>query len=529
MGFWAKSVRIFKCLCENDRQGVRRIAQQTGLSKSSVHRLKQAMARRDVHPESWLWDTEEGRQWLRRLVVATLYTFGLKRGVGADTLSEFLTRLRLARHVGCSPSALRGVLHTLEAALLETARAWEEEGRTAGDVREIIGAVDETFLERLMLVFMDLPTGYLLFEEVAANRTYITWKALVEERLQGLGTTVWYMVSDRANALIQLAEQGLECFSMPDCFHVVHELAKSYSLAIGRCVRQAHQALQHAEAVLAHQQGRHPAEHDDPGVQARVARCRAKVEHVDEGQRAYRQHRLTFSLTLHPFDLATARPQTSAQVRYHLQAAVEAIEALAAHHALPARPGAMQKVRKQLPALAALVDRWWASVGQDVEPFSLSPRWRRWVPEALLPLVYWERYATQTRCARRKAPMLQALETVRVAFRQHTITQQLAPQVLAEWQAWATERVHAFQRTSSAVEGRHGALSPLHHNQRGLPQQRYKVWTVLHNFDSHAADGTTPASRFFRYAFPDLFEEVLSCIESLPQPRQRKNPVALYP
>jgi len=53
MRFWAKSLRVFKCLCDNGRQGVRRLAQQTGLSKSSVHRLTQAMERRDVHPESW--------------------------------------------------------------------------------------------------------------------------------------------------------------------------------------------------------------------------------------------------------------------------------------------------------------------------------------------------------------------------------------------------------------------------------------------------------------------------------------------
>jgi DNA-binding IclR family transcriptional regulator len=63
MGFWEKSLRIFKCLCDNGRQGVRRMAQQTGLSKSSVHRLTQAMERRNVHPESWLWETEDGRQW----------------------------------------------------------------------------------------------------------------------------------------------------------------------------------------------------------------------------------------------------------------------------------------------------------------------------------------------------------------------------------------------------------------------------------------------------------------------------------
>jgi hypothetical protein len=63
----------------------------------------------------------------------------------------------------------------------------------------------------------------------------------------------------------------------------------------------------------------------------------------------------------------------------------------------------MQKVRKQIPALAALVDFWWPGVWRDVEPFALSPRWRQWVQEGLLPLVYWERHAAQTRCPRRKA------------------------------------------------------------------------------------------------------------------------------
>ena len=110
-------------------------------------------------------------------------------------------------------------------------------------MREIIGAVDETFLEQMILVFLDLPTGYLVLEEVADDRTYATWKAVVEQRLTALGAGVRYLVSDRAKALIQLAEQGLECLSMPDFFHVMHDIVKSYSLAIGRQLRQAHQEL----------------------------------------------------------------------------------------------------------------------------------------------------------------------------------------------------------------------------------------------------------------------------------------------
>src|SRR5262245_43972727 len=116
-------------------------------SKSSVHRHLQAMDRRDRYPESSLWETEAGRNWLIRLVVATLFVFGLKRGVGAETLSEFFSRLRLEGHMGCSPSALRSVIHTLERLLLDTAAVWEKEGIAHGEIRPVIGAVDETFLQ----------------------------------------------------------------------------------------------------------------------------------------------------------------------------------------------------------------------------------------------------------------------------------------------------------------------------------------------------------------------------------------------
>jgi hypothetical protein len=506
---------------------MRHIAQQTGLSKSSVHRLKQAIERRDVYPESWFWETEAGRSWLKRLVIATLYTFGLKRGVGVDTMSEFFARLRLEKQVGCSPSALRGVLEVVAVMIEETAHTWEQDGVAAGEVQEIIGAVDETFLERMMLVFQDLATGYIVQEEVADERTYATWKALVDERLQALGTRVLYMVSDRAKALIQLAEQGLECLSMPDFFHFLHDIVKSYSRALGQRVRQAHQEYKKAPEALARCQGRPPAAPGASEAQALVDVRQTEVTRWEEARHTYRGHLEALSLTLHPFRIADAAPQTSAQVESQLKATVEAIEAFAQHHQLPARHNAMTKVRKQLPALAALVDFWWEGVEKDLEPLGLSPVGRQWAREGLLPLVYWAHQTTQTRCARRKAKLLQLQETVRAAFHQNAITRRMPAQVLEEWHGWATQRVKVFQRASSAVEGRNGYLSQLHHNQRGLPMQRYKVWTVLHNFDCRAADGTTPASRFFRRAFPDLFETVCSKIEDLPRPRTRNRVMAL--
>ena len=273
-----------------------------------------------------MWETEEGRRWLTRLVIATLSTFGLKRGGGGDTLSEFFVRLHLETQVGCSPSALRGVMQALEAALLETAGAWEKDACAGDEVREIVGAVDETFLEQMILVFMDLRTGYLLLEAVAEDRTYATWKAVVDARLLALGARVRYLVSDRAKALIQLADKGLECLSMPDFFHCMHDLVKSSALSLARHVRHAHQELTKAEEVLNKHTGPEGQPQGDSEAQNHVAVKRAAVQRWEVVQRTYRAHLETLSLTLHPFHLHDSSPQTSAQVHRRRHAEGAALE-----------------------------------------------------------------------------------------------------------------------------------------------------------------------------------------------------------
>ena len=103
MGYWTKSRLIFNSFRDHAKVSIRQVARQTGLSKSSVHRLGQAMHRRNQHPESWFWETEAGRRWLIRLVVAVLYHFGLKRGVGAETMRAFFACLHLEQQVDFLP------------------------------------------------------------------------------------------------------------------------------------------------------------------------------------------------------------------------------------------------------------------------------------------------------------------------------------------------------------------------------------------------------------------------------------------
>jgi hypothetical protein len=418
-------------------------------------------------------------------------------------------------------------MEALAGTVEETAQGWEQDGGAAGAVREMLGAVDETFLERMMRVVQAGPPGYMRQEAVADERTYATWKALGDERLKARGTSGVSLVSDRAKALIQRAAQGCECLSRPDFFPFMHDMVQCSALAMARQVRQAHQALRHVEAGLARHAGRTDAEPDRAVIEAEVEAKRADVQRWEAVQRTYRPPLETRARTLPPCGIADAAPQTSAQVHGRLQAAVDALAALAACHQWPHRHAALQKVRTQFPALAAWVDWWWEGVQQHLEPLELLPMGRRWAMESLVPLVSWGHQAAQTRCAGRKAKMRRRLEAVRAAFQQHAITRRMPPQGLEEWHGWATQRVQALQRASSAVEGRNGSRSHRQHNPRGVPKPRSKVWTVLHTFDCHAADGTTPAVRFFRRSFPDLFETVLSTIDALPRPRKRHQAMAL--
>jgi Family of unknown function (DUF6399)/IclR helix-turn-helix domain len=527
MGLWAKSVVIFNSIREHGKQSIRSLADRTGLSKSSVHRHLQAIERRDRYPESSFWETPAGRAWLIRLVVATLFVFGLKRGVGAETLSEFFSRLRLDGHVGGSPSALRSVMRTLEHLLLETAAAWEQEGIAHGEIRPVIGAVDETFLQRMMLVFMDLATGYLLMEEIAADRSYDTWFDCANERLTTFGTEVLYMVSDRAKALIKLAQTGLGCPSIPDLFHLGHDLAKSSSLAIFGRLRQAkrelEQAKQHLEKWRKHTEAA-PAQIAQ--AQTRVAACATSVNHWQEVGSTWRQHLSNLSRILHPWRLVDARRQTSKAVEEQLQAELQAIEVLLETNGLPVKKETLTKVQKQLSGISALIDFWWQTVRQDLTQLAMTPGWTPWAQDVLLPLMYWQEQLHRTRHPVQKAQVALVLKAVEESLERHPCTRQLKPELLANWKAWAADHAKAFQRASSSVEGRNGYLSQMQHNHRGLPTRRYPVWTALHNFDCRAVDGTTPASRFFRRSFPDLFESVLSQIDELPMPRQRRQAFA---
>ena len=128
-------------------------------------------------------------------------------------------------------------------------------------------------------------------EEVASDRGFETWYGGVNERLTTFGTEVVYMVSDRAKALVKLAHTGLGCLSIPDVFHLSHDLAKGYSLAIFGRLRQAKQGFKQAKQRLETVRKNAQAERVQiEQAQALVAEGATSVNHWQGVRRAWKEH-----------------------------------------------------------------------------------------------------------------------------------------------------------------------------------------------------------------------------------------------
>ena len=496
-------------LAEKSPETIRAIAAATGISKSSVHRHQQALKKGHPYPEAELWHTDIGEQWLKRLVVATIYVFGLKRGVGAESLGEFFDKLGLEPYIGVSVSSLRNLQSVLEEKILCYQQEQQERlSQTCQSLPALCVGVDETWFESTVLVMMELSSGYLLVEETAANHRYETWQDAVEPVVKQWGNRIQYCVNDRAKALIKLALNDLGCISIADLFHAMRKLSQGLGSDLERRLTHLRRRLQERQAQVPQAVG------SDKALQA-------EYDALQTAQRQFHEHLANISLGLHPFDVATLGAATTQQVAVKLSQQVDALKQFQKPYQLKDASGGIDKFKRQIETLAPIVDLWWQWVEHSLATHELSQSLGSWLTTVLLPVCYWRYQSQRTAKPTLKAHYEDAYQQAHKALQAHPLILTLGTEAHHYWQSWASEMVTKFQRTTAAVEGRNGYLAQIHHNRRGLSDRRLRVATVIHNFDLRRLDGSTAAQRLFRNTHPDLFPSVLAQMPDLPLPRQR--------
>lgn len=264
---------------------MRAIAAATGIAKSSVHRQLQAMKRRQQYPESSLWEHQSGSQWLHRLVWAVVYVFGVKRGLGNEALSEFFHLVHLQERIGVSPNALQRIRVQLEGQILNYREAQQTHLEQSGLKVEVCGGADETFFEQMVLVLLDLPSGYIFVESQSASRDYQTWQEQVQQAVSSIAQ-IKYLVSDRAKALIKLAVEGLGCRSIPDLYQVLRELGQAIGSPLALQLSRLNKQCAQAQPTLTQlqTQGKPSVAH-----QAKLAQLQAQFPQLQTTQATYHQ------------------------------------------------------------------------------------------------------------------------------------------------------------------------------------------------------------------------------------------------
>lgn len=521
--------KVFANISKYGKQSLRKIAQATGLSKDRVARSIESVSKRDKYPESPMWEREEGQAWLRRMVIAMLYEFGMKGNQGAERMSEFLKRIQVDTHVGVSPTALRTMKRVIEEEVAKFQRE-QEAGQKGAEVRQIVAAGDETWLgDKMLLVLMDLGSGYLVMEEEAQDRSYETWQAKGQARLQDMGVEVKHFVSDRAKALIKLATASFGTLAGADIFHAQYDISKwlgrSLSGQKGRESKQLNEAVEKKDELERKKARAEKLAEQEQRIQA----CQERLNEIDKAKEAYAKAQQAVSAAVHAFSVQDNCAQSSEQVEKQLEQQAKRFEQIAQEQSVSDNKDAAGKFRRQIEDVSSVVDAWWQWTTASLTQFKPTEKLTQWLLFVLLPVIYWFHQLHKTQNPDMKILYEKAWRDALTAYAVHPVTLTMSPDDLEHWRSWGEWASGNFHRASSAVEGRNGVLSLSYRNGRSLSNNRLAALSSIHNYDTHRRDGTTPAERLYGQQFPDLFEWLLSQMGALPLPRKARPLVLLNP
>jgi len=338
-----------------------------------------------------------------------LYEFGLGCNVGADKRSNFFKLIRIDTHIGISASALRTKLNKMEDLLEEFQQSCENSvGR---EKRKSVVAGDETFFgDILILVLMDLSSGYLILEDFADDRKFDSWVEKAMPRLEALGIEVEHAITDRAKALIKLATDGFGCESGADTFHAQHDISKWLGPAFAQCNRKAEKELQESgkklkKLMIKEDEDSEISKETQKFEDANNACCRVK-----EDQQTYLENLQGISEAIHPFSLESNVSQNSADVEKCLEQRAQAFEKTAEKHSIKDSKNRLGKFRNQFDSLSSVVDCWWLWALKSLVGYDLWKEKQDWLLYKLLLIVYWYHQMQKTQNPRHKQKYTEAWE-----------------------------------------------------------------------------------------------------------------------
>lgn len=442
--------------------------------------------------------------------------FGIKSGVGSETLALFFSMVAVGSFVATSPASLKRLEDRIDDLIIEYKGLQDERIKEKAPGLSITPGGDETFFENMMmLVCMDLNSGFIFNESIEQNRNHKTWESSSTPWLSRF-KIVRCFLSDKAKALLKLAKDSLGVDRLPDLFHMMNDVSKVMRFSFQRLKTSAEKSLADATEKL--------AKGVDKAInKVIIATLSIRIQLISRRQVEYQKNLRKLSTALHPFAILSGEKQNSAVVEKNMQASLGRIKEIKEELKISDSGNKLARVKRQVPDAAKQVDMWWRWVHSSLESSNATPEIRAWLLDYLLPLIYWRNMLRKTSSKKIKRFYKVSLMLAEKKLRKHELTERLLiPGKKSEWQMWAEEMSQLFIRTTSAIEGRNGWLSQIHFNGRGFPVKRIKSQTAIHNYFLKRADGTTACERLSQIKPDDMFEFILQRIGPMAQPRNGK-------
>lgn len=156
-------------------QSYRSASKELGIPKSTIHDHVQRLKKRKTNTEDEFLESEAGQDFLKRMLVSSIYTFAVKGGVGAGRIEEFMGQMRVGNYMGTSRTSVHRVIKEVEASILRYKELQEkkliEKAQDQKAYLEVVLGLDETWLDDMLLVCQELTSGYLFLNSPAKDGT----------------------------------------------------------------------------------------------------------------------------------------------------------------------------------------------------------------------------------------------------------------------------------------------------------------------------------------------------------------------
>lgn len=505
MSFRNKVMKTYEVLKNFGEQSLSQLATITGSSKSSVYRQRKTIKKRATQLGAKFFETEEGFQWLLRFLIATLLVFGLQSNVGADRISLFFNLMEVTKFIGTSSASIR----RLKVQMMELLNKYEKEllpkMNTAAKNLNLMAGADETFFESLLvLVFMDLPSGFIFLEEQTNGRSFSIWLEHTKSFI-GKFKGMLCLVSDRAMALIKLSKH-YSCKSIADLFHAQMVIVKLLKFSFSA----KHRSLDKKKLEVL----KNPNEDEESQLQE----IEEKRAIINKAQASYRQELHNISTSVHPFNLSSEK-QSTEEISKKLNNSLLVLRKVVTDCEIEDKKNSLDKFKRHIEPLSSLTNLWWQWVDCDLSYRTQDEEEIQWVKFYLLPYIYWRQQIHKSKSSK---SLREFYESISKAAEEKLNNHRLTAKFLNSlWIDWAEKICAKYQRTTSAIEGRNGFLSGCNHDARGMTKLQLKSQTIIHNYWIEREDRTTAAERLFGFKPPNLFDWLVENMGELPLPRYR--------